>query len=702
MSRAKKRWITGLVLLLGLAPTAFTVGRALAGPKAEPNDDDAAEQDQDQEEGGETPADKLSKKKKALLAGIPKDETVLINVTAREMPASPDILNLGRTGARALARCVSDNVTDRVRAKCANMLARLGDRSALPALQGAVDAWEPSVRSAAIDALRRIPDASSFEPLRKILERDDLQQHWGDVLLALGALSDTRAMKLLRDKLHATDDKWKPYQAVAFRALWKSRHLMARSTLVGDVAYALKSKDDALSLEATYAASELRAPDFVEALVPLMQHPNVRTHNRAVYALGRIGNKDAKAALLAQMPKVREARMLNNIAFALERLDPTAFYATAGALVSHKQAAIRMNAAFVIGDVRRPEGVPYLKKSLEDTNDYVRVSAAAALGKLDAPGAIPLLEPLADDKNPALKEQAVYSLLTLSHGKRTDLVHDKLLGAKDPATRHRALLALAKAGDQTVAGDVMKCLELSQCTPKETSGLLQTASSADVPGRLLLAWSRGNFAVTDLVASRKPAGTGALAVSDIESSRSQGRAPVFAIDLAGDVAERSAEKPLRELLKDDNARLRLHSEVALSRLDVTEADLALFADLDNLAQDRLPAAARLLSRVQEPAARKRLDPELEKRAKGGDIPIALAAAAVRLEWDPEQGVFRFLEALASARGEERDLAERYLVHAKRAEVTWVLRRALAREPRDDVRDRLRKILDLRGGEDENR
>ena len=57
-----------------------------------------------------------------------------------------------------------------------------------------------------------------------------------------------------------------------------------------------------------------------------MGSANSRVRNRAIYALGRIGNKAATAALVAQIPKVREARMLNNIAFALERLDAKAFY----------------------------------------------------------------------------------------------------------------------------------------------------------------------------------------------------------------------------------------------------------------------------------------------------------------------------------------------------------------------------------------
>jgi hypothetical protein len=74
----------------------------------------------------------------------------------------------------------------------------------------------------------------------------------------------------------------------------------------------------------------------------------------------------------------------------------------------------------------------------------------------------------------------------------------------------------------------------------------------------------------------------------------------------------------------------------------------------------------------------------------------MAAAAIRLAWKPDQAVFRFLDALASASGFERDLAEGYLTRARERKVTWLLRRMLAREGREDVRDRLRSILDQRG------
>jgi HEAT repeat protein len=707
VSARRRGLFAAAIALFALAPAATVVRQAWADEDEEGDggDDDAKTE--------VTSSEQISKKKKATLTAIPTNEAALINVTAREMPASPDILNLGKRSTKALARCVADNVDDHLRYTCASLLGRLGDRAALPALQGALEAWDPWVRGAAIEALRRIPDASSFEPLRKLLLRDDeVPQNKSAVLEAIGALSDKRAVGVLRDYVHVKKDSKDEKAGLnlpAFRGLWKSRHLMARSTLVEDVKFALQHEDVSLQVEATFAAAELRAPELVPVLVPLMQNLDQHLRNRAVYALGRIGDSAATTALLAQVPKVREARMLNNIAFALERLDAKAFYATAEGLIAHKQAAIRMNAAFVLGDVKRPEGLPLLKKALDDKNDYVRVSAVAAIGKLDAPEAMPLLDKFVDDPNPTLKKAAVYALFALSDGAKKDLVYDKLyaspLGKKEPATKLAAAIALGKVGDTRVAPDLVACVEQQKCSLHDVDGFFRTTKVPEIPGRLLLEWAKGRTDLTDLVGSLKPAGAGPLAVSAVQASLAQSDLyrTAWDIDLAGDLDEKTAVAILEPLLSHESTRLRLHAAVALAREGITSADAVIFKDLDNVPEDRLPMVAKLIGRIKEPTVRARLEPELKKRESAtgpGTTSIALAAAGARFAWDPEAAFFRFLDALAAPSSFERDLAVRYLRRDRRAVVTYLLRRALAREERPVVRDLLRKMLDQRAGLDE--
>ncbi|HEY4118600.1 MAG TPA: HEAT repeat domain-containing protein, partial [Byssovorax sp.] len=616
-----------------------------------------------------------------------------------------------KKGAKAVARCVSDNVDDGARVMCAELLGRIGDRAGLPALQGALEAWNPAVRGAAVRALASIPDPSSVEPLKKIVAREDEDDaNRALALVTLGWLSDTTAMKAVRDVFlekppkHGEDDenpKKGLLRTVAFKALWKSRHLMARGTLIGDVKSALESNDADLQLAATFAASELRASELREPLIHLMTNSDARVRNRAVYAVGKIGDKAAASALVAFVPKVRESRMLNNIAFALERLDPPAFFATARELSTNSQAQIRMNTAFVLGDVKRPEGLPMLKAALEDKNVMVRTSAVRALGQIDDRGSAALLERFVDDPNPSLGRAAVYALYALSGMKRGDLVRRKLYDDGKPADKLEAALLLAKGGDPRVADDILVCLEARTCGGKDVDAYLRATRPPEAPGRTLLAWARGRTDLTDLVAALKPAAGGALAVSDVQASVAQGsfsRART-ALDLAGELGDAQAVAILKPLLGHENARLRMHAAIALARKGDADAARVLFADLDNVSHERLPEIARALGRISEPAARTTLGAELAKREQGADTPLAMAAAAARFTWDPEAGFFRMLDGLAAKTRLERDLAEHYVRRDARPVVTSLLRRALAREKREDVKGTLRRLLDVRDARD---
>lgn len=683
--RKRRPWLGPALIALGLLPA---MGVAM---KAAADEGDADEQEAASDESNESPW----QARKRVLAAMTSDASVLINVTDREMPASPDILNLGKRGTKALERGLSDNVDAGIRRTCAIVLGSLGDRAALKTLQAALDDWEPSVRQEVITALAKIPDPSSFEPLLKLYKRKDEEDYNRvNILRSLGALSHPKAVTVLRDELRRRPEVGTDMRPAALLALWMSRHLVARETLIGDVAAALRSGSDTLVLPATEASAELRSPRLVQPLIPLMEHPNAAVRNKAVYALGLIGDKTAAKALLARLPSVRDARMLNNIAFALERLDRGAFYASIRQVIEHKQAIIRLNAAFVLGDVKRPEGLDLLTKALEDPSDYVKTSAVVALGKIGTEAAIKPLERFVDAPNLSIRQEAIYAIHTLSGGKRADLIYAKLFQTRSAPVRHRAAIELGKTGDTRVRDYLLGCVEQASCDLDEVEGYLRTDKDPAVGGRLLLAWARGRDELTDLLADLRPNGTLPLATSSVDAAlaRSDRSMAMNAIDLVGDLGDPAPRGRLTGKLNDADTWLRLHTAVALARLGDTSADAAVLRELDNLPAEWLPPFAKVVSRIDEPEVRARLTPELIKREKSADPNVALAAASARLAWDPEAAFFRFLDALAAPSGQERFLAERYLRRNKEPKVTWLLRRALARETRDDTRDRLRNLL----------
>lgn len=694
-ARSSRRTSSLLFVALGLLPVLCVAVQAAA--------DDSDDAQNPEEQSAETAAPQNPwETRKRILKAMPSNPSVLINVTGADMPASPDILNLGRQSTQALMRGLSDNVDEGVRTTCAMLLGALGDPAALPTLQHALEDWEPSVRYTVIRALGQIPDPSSFEPLLKLYRRKDEESYNRDaILLAMGKIGSSKAVTVLREELRRKPGPGQgDVRPLALRALWISRHLMSRDTLIGDIAGALRSDNDALVLAATESSADLRSPRLVGPLVPLMEHPNAGIRNKAVYALGLIGDKTAAKALLARLPNVREARMLNNIAFALERLDRTAFYSSVRQVIEHKQAIIRLNAAFVLGDVKRPEGLPFLQNALKDPSDYVKTSAIVALGKIGAPAAAEWLEGFANSPNLSIRQEAIYALHALSGGKKSDLIYAKLFQSKEHGVRKRAGIELSKLNDPRMRPFVLSCVENHDCGLSEVESYLRADKNPSVGGRLLLEWARGGDHLTDLVGDLKPAGTLPLALSRVGAAlaRNDTGMALNSINLIGDMGDASAKPNIEALLKENDTWLRVHTAVALSRLGDKDADKAIFKELDQLAAEWLPAFAEVLSRAKEPDMRARLTPELLAREKAGaatGTQVAMAAAAVRLAWDPENAFFRFLDALASQNPQEKALAAQYIKHNHQKEVTWAMRRALAREKRDDVKDRLRALLDLR-------
>src|SRR5690349_10178883 len=122
IKRRPKRWLGPALIALCLLPAMSVAWRA-AADEEEPESNSGP---QDAQEAPVTESPVAARKR--VLAAMATDPSVLINVTDREMPASPDILNLGKRGTKALERGLSDNVDAGVRSTCAMVLGRLGDR----------------------------------------------------------------------------------------------------------------------------------------------------------------------------------------------------------------------------------------------------------------------------------------------------------------------------------------------------------------------------------------------------------------------------------------------------------------------------------------------------------------------------------------------------------------------------------------------
>ena len=719
---------TALLVTLTLLPT-FAIGSAWCA-RAKPPDPGAAH---------------------ALIDAAAKDPIALVNVSAADMPASPDILFLGKRSTRALERCLADNADAHLRALCAGMLGTLGDRSALPALHAALGDWETEVRLEVIRALAKLPADQSVDPLLALYGRDDEETTVRQAILrTLGAIGHPKGVALIRRELD------KPRKALAARggdmrrtalqALWRCRHRLSASVVGDEVSRALApprsndpdiekmlvANDAELVREAIGKASQLRAGRFMNVLIPLIFSPDDKTQNRAIQALGLLGDARAVPALVRLLPTARNARLLNNIAFALQRLDERAFTHEIQRMVTHKQAVIRMNAAFVLGDIRQAKALPLLERSLADPSERVQLEAVIAIAKLaPAPEAVRLLEkatasPSANIRAAAIEavaehgneksipvlekmlgqtapgphdEMLLHAINRLSGGKRSDLIYERLFRGDDEEVRKRAAVVLGQAGDGRVRAYLITCFETDRCSFSEIDRFLSTEAAKDpvVAGHVLWMWLRGRDDLSGLVGTVRPTGASALAGSGFDVAVTRGDWPRAGrlATLLGDL-HADAERP--RLLAAANAPdgwLRVRVLVARCRLGDNDAAAALLRELDGFPIDWLPELVDALHGLREPEARARLAGELERRQSGREPATALAAAAVRLPWTPDAALPRLLAGMKSTDVVERDTAELYLRHDRTPRVGALLAERQSKERDPEFRLRLRRLIDVR-------
>jgi quinoprotein glucose dehydrogenase len=203
------------------------------------------------------------------------------------------------------------------------------------------------------------------------------------------------------------------------------------------------------------AVAQLIASDFAgrtdAQLQALLAHPDRRVRQKAEFALC---DRKAVGVLLAAAKDIdhRLARLHGIWGLGvLGRKDGSAL-ADVPALLADGDAAVRGQAARVLGDAHVQEARSALLPLLEDQNSRVRFEAAQALGKLKvgetATVARALLAMLRDndDRDPWLRHAGVMGLVGV--GDRDALLAAS--GDKSRAARLGVLLALRRLGDREV------------------------------------------------------------------------------------------------------------------------------------------------------------------------------------------------------------------------------------------------------------
>jgi HEAT repeat protein len=312
--------------------------------------------------------------------------------------------------------------------------------------------WSDVVRGQVLRALAEIGDTTTVPHL--IARLKDVRETPTNRVLAiraLGRLSSAKSVVWLK-KQYKDYPKHAQIRREVVQALWMSRDVVKKHELYVFFRGALSDKDPMVMRKAAIYLGRLRDKQAVPLLVKMLSHSSSMLRNVSAFVLGQIGDPSAIPALKGALVNVRSGRMLNNITFALQRLGDPKLMERLRGFLQHRQAFIRLNAAFAVGDMKIGKARLLLEKGLLDPNLIVRNQVTIALAKLGDKRSLPALEQAARRGKGLQKWLAMLAVMHISQGKQwRDRLWQDVVRGKTKKIRTRAAYVLAESGDHRAA-----------------------------------------------------------------------------------------------------------------------------------------------------------------------------------------------------------------------------------------------------------
>jgi cyclophilin family peptidyl-prolyl cis-trans isomerase/HEAT repeat protein len=212
----------------------------------------------------------------------------------------------------------------------------------------------------------------------------------------------------------------------------------------------LTDKRAAVRARAVLAVGRLQDSTTVTALLPLAEDTSVVVRREALFALGQIGHRSARAVLERHLAESdNECALL-----AVEALGKLGDHAATAAVVSQlgaQEPRRRGEAAVALWRLADSTALPALLARHRDPDPSVRWRVIYALEKIHAPDRIVL--PVASHLSDEDARVRAYSARTLGRQKtsRATAYLIQALGDADPAVRINAMRAISFSGDSTCA-----------------------------------------------------------------------------------------------------------------------------------------------------------------------------------------------------------------------------------------------------------
>lgn len=299
-----------------------------------------------------------------------------------------------------------DRSTGPVRLAAVEALARIADPRSVGALIGLLDESDEQIQIAAANALAQTPDARAVRPLTGILlqtQNVDLQKH---TIRALAATKDPRAIPAIARFIDQSDPSLR-------ESIAEGLGVIGDKAACQPLVRLLRCDHHTVLLKAISALRKVATDDAVEALIPLVQHPNPSIRRQTVEVLGDLR-------------------------------PPDAFDLFAELLAEDVSFEVRAAAARGLGKLKDKHGVQLLEQALRD-EPTVRCAALMGLTAIGEKNVIPALLAMLRDPTPVVRYHAVTGLGKLKAGQATDAVH-RLLEDNDSMVRTGAEKALGELG----------------------------------------------------------------------------------------------------------------------------------------------------------------------------------------------------------------------------------------------------------------
>lgn len=245
-----------------------------------------------------------------------------------------------------------------VRSTAAILIGRMAMRDLAPAARPLVDDPNAFVKAAAIYACLKCGESVDATPMAQLLLNDPSPRVRAQVGFLLGELGDPSAVALLRQASHAQMP----------RALPAEVRLMQLQ-----LAEAMVKLGDDSQLETIRAALYPSRPEDLEATA------------LAVQIIGQVRDKQAMDELVYLSARQNKngqywpAEIRLAVAGAMARLGKTEGTFLADEYATNESSVIRAQAAYVYGEIGRPENLGKLAVLMDDNAGIVQVAAAAAV-----------------------------------------------------------------------------------------------------------------------------------------------------------------------------------------------------------------------------------------------------------------------------------------------------------------------------------